>query len=140
MTTSLVIDAGFAYKLILPGPLQAVLREQMTQWAKADAGLYAPTLWRYEIASAFSKAVHFKALSPQEGETALQLALQLPVQLVSPDERQTQRAWEWTRQLNRAAAYDSFYLALAESRSAQLWTADKRLYNAVKQPWVRLIA
>ncbi len=40
--------------------------------------------------------------------------------------------------LNRAAAYDSFYLALAESLGCELWTADQRLHNAVDLPWVRL--
>ncbi len=111
----------------------------MTQWEAQSAAIYAPTLWLYEITSAFSKAVHFKALTPAEGEKALRLAQQLNLQLISPDEGQTQRAYEWTRQLKRAADYDSFYLALAESLSAPLWMADKRLYNAVNLPWVRLI-
>jgi predicted nucleic acid-binding protein len=40
--------------------------------------------------------------------------------------------------LNRAAAYDSFCLALAEAMQCELWTADRRLVNAVNLPWVRL--
>lgn len=139
MTTSLVIDAGFAYKLILPGSPQAALRRQMTEWAQAGIELYAPDLWLYEVTSAISKTVQFNTLTPSEGEQALHLALQLPIHLVSPDQAQAERAWEWTRRLNRAAAYDSFYLALAESLSASLWTADKRLHNAANRPWVHLI-
>ena len=139
MTASSVIDASFAFKLILPGPAQDKLRAQMSQWETQGAVIYAPALWLYEITSAFSKAVHFKALTPAEGEKALQLAQQLNLRLIPPDEGQTQRAYAWTRQLKRAAAYDSFYLALAESLSAPLWTADKRLHNAVNLPWVRLI-
>jgi predicted nucleic acid-binding protein len=40
--------------------------------------------------------------------------------------------------LNRAAAYDSVSLGLAESLGCELWTADRRLHNAVSLPWVRL--
>ena len=47
-------------------------------------------------------------------------------------------AFAWTRRLNRAAAYDSFYLALAEGLQCDLWTADRRLFNAVDLPWVHL--
>ena len=42
--------------------------------------------------------------------------------------------------LNRAAAYDSFYLALAETLGSELWTTDNHLYNAAAQPWVRLVS
>jgi hypothetical protein len=38
---------------------------------------------------------------------------------------------------DRAAAYDSSYLALAESLQCDLWTMDERLRNAVNLPWVR---
>lgn len=139
MTTSLVIDAGLAFKLILPGPWQPALQQQFGQWLTAGHAIYAPTLWLYELTSAFSKAVYFNALTAAEGAQALHLAQQLNVQLVVPDEAQTRRAYEWTRQLNRAAAYDSFYLALAESLSAEFWTADKRLHNAANLPWLRLV-
>jgi predicted nucleic acid-binding protein len=42
-------------------------------------------------------------------------------------------------QLKRAAAYDSFYLALAETLRSELWTADKRLVNAAGVSWVHLM-
>ena len=40
---------------------------------------------------------------------------------------------------NRAAAYDSFYLALAEGLDCELWTADERLHNAAGVAWVKLL-
>ncbi len=48
-------------------------------------------------------------------------------------------AFDWTVRLNQAAAYDSFYLALAEALRCELWTADQHLYDAVGQPWVRWV-
>ena len=43
------------------------------------------------------------------------------------------------KRFNRPQAYDSHYLALAEMLGLELWTADERLYNAVKDalPWVK---
>ena len=56
-----------------------------------------------------------------------------------PDKLLAQRAFAWTERLQRAAAYDSFYLALAEVRECDLWTVDKRLARAVDRPWVILV-
>ncbi len=139
MTISLVVDASFAYKLILPGERQSEYIAKMTEWMQHGVELYAPSLWIFELTSAFNKAVHFKVLTEEQGVEALQLALLLQVQLVTPDEQQVRLAYGWTRKLNRAAAYDSFYLALAETLQAPFWTGDKRLCNAVAQPWVNFL-
>ena len=136
MSKPLVIDAGVAFKLILPGTHQAHFRTLMKQWLQAKRALYAPTLWLYEITSALCKTVHFTDLTADEAKQALQLAQKLNLQLIPPDEAQTQLAFDWTLRLKRVAAYDSFYLALAETLSAELWTTDKRLYNAANVPWV----
>jgi predicted nucleic acid-binding protein len=48
-------------------------------------------------------------------------------------------AFDWTRRLRRAAAYDSYYLALADLLKCDLWTADQHLVDAAAVPWVRLV-
>ena len=48
-------------------------------------------------------------------------------------------AYDWTLRLRRAAAYDSFYLALAETLGVDLWTTDRRLRTAVDLPWVQAL-
>ena len=40
------------------------------------------------------------------------------------------RALQLASQLKQNAAYDAHYLALAESLSCELWTADERFYRA----------
>jgi predicted nucleic acid-binding protein len=59
------------------------------------------------------------------------------VRLVVPDVGQNRQALEWTLRLKRASAYDSYYLALAEALKCDLWTFDRRLFNAVDLSWVR---
>lgn len=135
----LTIDAGIAFKLVAPHQHQQIYIDHMNSWFRAGYRLCAPTLWAYEITSALTKMVHFERLSTTTGRDALQLAFQLEIELVSPDEEQALKALDWTERLDRVAAYDSFYLALAETRDCQLWTVDRRLVNAVAQPWVRLV-
>jgi predicted nucleic acid-binding protein len=50
-------------------------------------------------------------------------------------------ALEFATRFNRPKAYDAQYLALADLLGCELWTADRRLVNAVggKLPWVRWI-
>ncbi|MEA3396637.1 MAG: type II toxin-antitoxin system VapC family toxin [Chloroflexota bacterium] len=139
MNTYLVIDASFAFNLILPGPRQKSCQTLVTQWYKDGYVLCAPTLWLYEITSALCKGVHFGQITRAEGRQTLLLAQKLGVQLFSPDDAQTTLAFNWTMQLKRAAAYDSFYLALAKMLSTDLWTADKRLVNAAGVSWIHLI-
>ena len=137
MPRSLVVDASFAVRLIVPDPQREVFRALTEHWLEQGYELLAPTLWAYETTSALCKSTFFGLLTEEEAESALAVLAELPVQLVPPDSTQTYRAFAWTRRLNRAAAYDSFYLALAESLGCELWTADRRLRNAVDLPWVR---
>ena len=109
------------------------------QWQRAGYQLCAPTLWAYEITSTITKMVHFGQLSSASSRKFLRLAYRLGVELIAPDEEQLVKAYAWTLQLQHAAAYDSFYLALAETLGCEFWTIDKRLVNAVARPWMRLV-
>jgi predicted nucleic acid-binding protein len=137
MSKPLVVDASLTFRLVLPGPQQDPFSSLLAGWLRDGHVLYAPTLWLYEMTSALCKTVHFGELTPEEGQRALVLAQKLGIQLIPPDDDQADLAFNWTIQLNRAAAYDSFYLALAETLQCEMWTADQRLHNAAGQPWVR---
>ena len=139
MSKYLVIDASFAFRLILPGPHQQRCQTLVTQWHSDGYALCAPTLWLYEFTSALCKVVHLGQITREEGQQALILAQKLGVGLLAPDDAQTTLAFEWTMRLKRAAAYDSFYLALAKTLRSELWTADRRLVNAAGVSWAHLI-
>ena len=83
--------------------------------------------------------VYLGELNDLDAQDILVLAVSLGIELIVPDQEHIRKAFTWTRQLNRIAAYDSFYLALAESLDCELWTADKKLVNAADQSWVKLI-
>jgi predicted nucleic acid-binding protein len=139
MNTYLVIDASFAFRLMLPSPHQKRCQTLVTQWYREGYALCAPTLWLYEITSALCKGVDFGQITRYEGQQALILAQRLGVQLFPPDDAQTTLAFDWTMRLKGSAAYDSFYLALAKTLHSELWTADKQLVNAAGVSWIHLI-
>ncbi|MFO7918376.1 MAG: type II toxin-antitoxin system VapC family toxin [Anaerolineae bacterium] len=139
MSERLVIDASFAFRLILPGPHQERYRALAAQWHREDYLLCTPTLWIYEITSAFCKVAAFGQIGRDQGRQALALAQKLGVRLFPPDDTQTRLAFDWTMRLKRAAAYDSFYLALAETLQSEFWTADKGLSNAADVSWIHLV-
>jgi predicted nucleic acid-binding protein len=132
-----VIDASIAIKAVLPNLLQAQCQALLVHLSSND--LVSPGLWIYETTSALSKAVFLGDITVEEGRTALSQVNALGVQIAPTDSGQSFQAFEWTLRLKRAAAYDSFYLAMAESLNCDLWTADRRLKNAVSLPWVRWV-
>ena len=139
MPKPLVVDASLIFRLILPGPHQADVQSLVAGWLASGYELHAPSLWVYELTSALCKTVYFGQITEEEGEHALALAQRLGVRSVAPYDELVQSAFQWTRRLERAAAYDSFYLALAEGLQCELWTADRRLCDAVELNWVQLV-
>jgi predicted nucleic acid-binding protein len=141
MIRSLVVDASFVMRSVLPGPLRERVKALLTEWQARGDTIQVPALWYYEITSALSKGVYFKEFSRDQAEEMLALITEIEFTVIVPDAAQMQQAFDWTLRLRRAAAYDSFYLALAETTSDGLWTADERLYNATKSlvVWVHWV-
>ena len=140
MDKMLVVDASVVLKAILPNPLQAHCRALVKTFA--DTQPAAPALWAHETTSAISKTVHFGQITEAEGRQALAQLQSLGVQLFVPDAEQNLAAFDWTLRLKRAAAYDSYYLVLAQGLKCDFWTADGRLFNALKDEhlkWLRWI-
>ena len=125
-----IIDASVAIKAILPNPLQEHCRTLVQSFIEVQP--VAPALWIYETTSTISKAVHFEQLTNNEGRQALEQVEALRVRLFVPDLEQNRMAYDWTRRLNRASACDSFYLALAQALECDFWTADRKLFNALR--------
>lgn len=125
-----IIDASVFLKAHVINPDQEQCLLLLNKLKKSK--LLIPSLWFTEVTSILAKFVNFRQISSQESKDTLQLALSLDVEVVEPDRMQCQLALEWAFRLNKATAYDCFYLAIADSLDIPFWTADKRLYNALK--------
>lgn len=141
MTSDLVvIDASVAVKAVLPNSLQANCLTLVQTFDQMQP--VAPALWAHETTSVIAKAVHFKEITESEAHQALEKLDALGVRLFVADAEQNRAAFEWTLRLKRASAYDSYYIVLAQALDCDFWTADMRLFNALKEArlnWVHWI-
>lgn len=138
-----VIDASFSLSILLNHPLQKASLVVADTLKREGMQMVAPSLWAYETTSSICKAVHFQMVTVDDAEQILALLQTLGVQLIPPDEIYNKRAFNLTMQLKKASAYDSYYLALAESLKCDLWTADKKLCQAAQNnelTWVRHVS
>lgn len=130
MEKLLGLDASVAIKATLPNPMQGHCQALVKTFAEVQP--VSPALWANETTSVISKTVHFGQITEAEGRRALEQLATLGVKLFTPNLEQNQAAVDWTIRLKHAAAYDSYYLALAQSLDCDFWTADSRLFNALK--------
>jgi predicted nucleic acid-binding protein len=128
----LVIDANIAIALVMYVDYTPACRALMKSAAQAQTQLCVPMLWEYEITSTLRKFQAAGRLTSSEVETGLGQLYQLKIERVPPDMNLHNQALAWAARANQVVAYDAQYLALAESLGAEMWTADKRLYNALK--------
>ncbi len=130
--SSLVVDASVALVVVLPHPYREHGKRFWERWAADPRPLLAPHLWVAEVTSGLRRAAWEGILTLAEAEHALTQVLRLPVSFVA-DARLALAALTWAERLQQKRAYDAFYLALAEARAAEFWSADARLVRALRQ-------
>jgi predicted nucleic acid-binding protein len=114
--------------------------ELFLDWEHQVIEVCAPNHLQSEVTSAFVRAHRRGRLTATEAREAIVELLALPFVLsdVAP---LADRTFILAQQHNQRA-YDCLYAALAEREQAELWTGDRRLYNALHPhyAWVRWIA
>ncbi|MDY6805145.1 MAG: type II toxin-antitoxin system VapC family toxin [Cyanobacteriota bacterium] len=126
----IVPDSNIILALALPLPYTSAALVKMQQWQRENAELIVPTLWSYEIVSSLRKGIAIGRISSEQAIAALESILAMGIEEIPPTPALHQLALEWSGRLNQTVAYDSAYLALAESQQAHFWTADRRLADA----------
>lgn len=100
--------------------------------------MVAPALWSYEIANGLWVAARRNRLTFAQGARALAALNGLGVDLTTPEPSDCYTF----AQRYQIAVYDAAYLALAAKLNVELWTGDRKLYQAVagQARWIRWIA
>jgi len=136
------VDVSLAVKWVVPEPDSPAADALLADWQQRELRMIAPRLFSAEVDSVIRKKVAVRGeLTEEEGETAFAAVCRLPVSLVwHPAQRE--RAWQLAKEPDRTTVYDTTYLATAELFGCEFWTADEKLYNAVKDrlSYVRCIA
>jgi predicted nucleic acid-binding protein len=112
-------------------PLHTQANQLLATWKAAGTPLVAPHLFRSEITAVVRKVVYQQRITHEQGRKMLARLLVYPVEF-HEDDALLKSAYEIAEEFNRPRAYDAQYLALAQRLSCEFWTADERLFNAVK--------
>jgi len=132
-----VVDASLAVKWVEDEPYSpealALLQSRQGQRRR----LLAPALFAYEATNAFAKRIKRRELTLEAAKKRLTALLDSGLAL-EQDATVNLRALEIMERFALPSAYDAHYLALAEVRQCECWTADERLWNTVKRDlsWV----
>jgi predicted nucleic acid-binding protein len=121
----LVVDANIVTKWFV----DQVHSDRAERVHGSKERLVAPQLMIAEVTDALRKHVRVGDISLDQARTALVSLPRLFSEIVAM-EQLADAAITLARKIEHSA-YDCFYLALAESRSARLVTADTRLINRV---------
>lgn len=139
MASLVVADSGIFIKLVLEEPFSEQADQLIRQWSQQTTQVAAPVLFQYEIVAVIRKHVYRKLLTAEEAAAKRDMLLTIAQTIrFEVDEKLLRRAYALAEQFNRPTTYDSQYLALAERLGCDFWTADERLFNAVRQDlnWV----
>jgi len=133
------VDASLAVKVVVTEPDSDKADALFGEWANEGKQLIAPAFFEVETDSILRQKVALrKELTPEQAEAAFAKLQTLPIQQMAVL-GQRQRAWEMAVVYSFATVYDATYLALAELRGCEFWTADERLFHRVKDtlPFVK---
>lgn len=136
------VDASLAVKVVVAEPDSDKADSLFEEWADAGRELIAPAFFEVETDSILrQKLIVRRELNVEQAQAAFLKLQALPIRQLSLG-GQRNRAWEIAAELGAATVYDATYLALAELRGCEFWTADQRLFNQVKDKlsYVRLLS
>src|SRR5207249_14599 len=126
------IDASVIVKLVLKGESHRRLARRLVRDLLASGvRLIAPAFCPYEVDTVIRRAVHRGLMSHAEAVNMYGALDSTNIHVVDHPQLR-QRTREIAEQFNQPTVYDASYAALAELHGCELWTADKRFYDAVR--------
>jgi predicted nucleic acid-binding protein len=142
MRKVVVVDTSLVLKWILKEADSDKAVMLLTEWGNEQVEMFAPALLAYEVANILYQDV-------RKGKYTINVARESLMDVVmrgivfdfSADLGLSMHAMEFAHRFNLPASYDSHYLALAERKECELWTADRRFQRAVKGQldWIRTL-
>ena len=136
---TVVVDASLALKWVVEEEDTEQATALRAEWYEEGELLVAPPIFRPEV----TNALHQKVRRGEVGRPEAVEGLQQLVSAVAIGEPPGLygRALDLAAAFRLGAVYDSLYVALAELEGCEMWTADRRLVNAVQRdfPQVRWV-
>lgn len=129
---AVVVDASVVVNALLSQAYTIQAEQCLDTWKSTGESLYAPPHWYAEIVSALRFAVFKRKLTQEDADLLVEVLPELGVRMIEPTPDLLKASLRWAERLGQSKAYDSQYVALAESLNAELWSADQRLIHALQ--------
>lgn len=142
MRKYVVVDSSIMIKWIFEETDSKAAKALLAQWIDEDFVMIEPPLLACEMANVLHQNADKGELSVEEAKRSFIDIMDLDIEFeVSHLPELSVRAMEIARKYALKAVYDSHYLALAERKKCEFWTADVRLWRPVHKDfsWVRLL-
>lgn len=128
----IVTDANLWLNVVLPAhPSHHAARQLVADCLTSGVRMLAPAWWQAESDSALRGMVKGSLLTTDAAQEA-QLLLDAAPVIICYDPATRSLARQIADDAKRHNVYDATYAALAVARDCELWTADKRFYNAMQ--------
>lgn len=138
MVERVCVDASLTFMLLVREEQTPKAEALWQSWTERAFELITAPLFFAEVTSVLRQQVYFGRLHPERGERSFESFMGLGIHAVDLPDLQPS-AWDLAKKYNRPRAYDAQYLAVASILRCDLWTGDRRLVNAVNEPWVRWV-
>ena len=126
MNGLVVVDASVVVKWLITEEDSPIALAALKSWRTEGTRLTAPYFMLAEVADVLHQHVRRGDLSLNVAFGLLDYLMTFAIELHETS-RIHHRALTLASRLNQGAAYDSHYLALAQTLDCDLWTADHRL-------------
>lgn len=142
MRDVVVVDANIALKWVLDESDSSTAEALLTTWSNKGLVMLAPALLAYEVTNILHQNVRKGKITLDRALEGLVEVLRIGLKLdFSQDPDLGRQAMKLAHRFSLPATYDAYYLALAEREGCEFWTADAKLWRAVRGElaWVRWI-
>lgn len=137
MNGYVVVDASLAIKWVLKEPYTEQALALAEEWAAAGTRPAAPCLLLVEATNVLHRRAMLGHISSSQARELLAGLLDMGIEIRESPQMHF-RAMKLAQELQRPAVYDTHYLALADILGCELWTADERFFNSVKERHPRI--
>ncbi len=132
MNGYVVVDASLAIKWVLKEPYADEAMALASEWATTETKPAAPCLLLVEATNVLHRRAALGQISSSQAKQLLAGFLNMGIEVRESPQIHL-RALELAHELQMPAVYDTHYLALADILGCDLWTADERFFNSVKE-------
>ena len=138
-THRICVDASFVVRLLVEAPGSAHAEALWDEWASKGVHRFGPALLSFEICNALYRYERAGLMTPEDVADGLAIANSLAITLFDEASLSIE-ALRLARRHNLKATSDAHYLAVSRRLDAPLYTADRKLAQAIKQDWIHVIA